>query len=213
MSNTLSAVDIVSKAASVILHPLLLPVWCTLLILYTPTPYAGLPVAFNAYMLGIVGIFGSLLPLIIIGSFILFGLVSDVSMPTRSERVLPLLATALSMGCAAGYVWSLLPTPVLGVIVGEAAVLFMAAVWSLFWKVSLHAMGAGGLLAVIWSVGAAYSQDCALGAAVAFVWAGVTAWTRLHEKAHNPWQLLAGYVSGFLIMGAAMYLLLLQRLL
>lgn len=213
MSSPLSAIDIVSKAASVVLHPLLLPVYCTLLILYTPTPYAGLPVTFNAYMLGLVGIFGSLLPLIIIGAFILFGLVSDVSMPTRSERVLPLLATALSMGCAAGYVWSLLPSPVLGVILGESAVLFVAAVWSLFWKVSLHAMGAGGLLAVIWSVGAAYGQDCSAGAAVAFVWAGVTAWTRIHEKAHTPWQLLAGYVTGFVVMGVSMYLLLLRRLL
>lgn len=208
MSTPLSAIDIVSKAASVVLHPLLLPVYCTLLVLYTPTPYAGLPVSFNAYVLGIVGIFGSLLPLLIIGAFMLVGLVSDISMPTRSERILPLLATALSMCCAAGYVWSLLPTPILGVVLGEGLVLFAAAVWSFFWKVSLHAMGAGGLLAVIWVVGAAYGQDCTLGAAAAFVWAGVTAWTRLHERAHSPLQLLAGYVAGFTIMGLSMLLLL-----
>lgn len=205
----ISVVDVVSKAASVVLHPLLLPVYCTLLILYTPTPYAGMPVMVNAYMLGLVGVFGSLLPLIIIGLFILFGMVSGVEMPTRTERVLPFMATALSLACASGYVYTMLPAPILIVLIGESAVLFIAAIWSIFWKVSLHAMGAGALLSVVTAVGTAYGQDFTLGAAAAFVWAGVTAWTRTHEKAHTPWQLLAGYVAGFLIMGAAMFFLML----
>lgn len=211
MSQNLTKADMASKVASVVLHPLLMPLYCALLILYTPTPYAGLPVSVNAYLLGLVGLFGSLMPLIIIEAFFLFGMVSGLEMPTRRERVLPLLVTALAQGCAAAFMAGLLPAPLLGVVMGEAAILLVAALWSLFWKVSIHAMGAGGLLAVVTVVGMTYGQDFTLGAAAAFIWAGVMAWTRLHEKAHTPWQLLAGYAAGLALMGAVMTLVVIWR--
>lgn len=212
MTKNINAADVAAKTASVALHPMLLPVYCTLFVLYTPTPYAGMPVAINAFFLGAVGFFGSLMPLLIIGAFILLGVVGGVEMPTRSERVLPLLVTALAQGVAASLFPSLLPAPLLAVLVGEAAVLLVAGLWSLAWKVSIHAMGAGALLAVVTSVGVAYGQDFTVFAAASFVWAGVMAWARLHEKAHTPWQILAGYVAGAAVMGIALWLLLLRRM-
>lgn len=215
MSNRISAADLASRVASVVLHPLLLPVYCTLLVLYTPTPFAGMPVVLNAYLLGVVGIIGSLMPLIVIGGFIMFGYVSGVEMPTRSERVLPFMATALVLGCVTSlgqaYLPGQLPESLNAVLFGESVVLFVAAVCSMRWKISLHAMGAGALLAAVASIGTAYGQDFTPIAAVAFVWAGIMVWARLHEKAHTPWQLLAGYVAGFAVMGLVMYLLFVRR--
>lgn len=215
MSNRISAADVASRVASVVLHPLLLPVYCTLLVLYTPTPFAGMPVVLNAYLLGVVGIIGSLMPLIVIGGFIMFGYVSGVEMPTRSERVLPFMATALVLGCVTSlgqaYLPGQLPESLNAVLFGESVALFVAAVCSMRWKISLHAMGAGALLAAVASIGTAYGQDFTPIAAGAFVWAGIMVWARLHEKAHTPWQLLAGYVAGFAVMGLVMYLLFVRR--
>lgn len=215
MSNCIPAADVASKVASVVLHPLLLPVYCTLLVLYTPTPFAGMPVVLNAYLLGVVGIIGSLIPLIVIGGFIMFGYVSGVEMPTRSERVLPFVTTALVIGCVTCLgpfcLPGQLPESLNAVLAGEAAVLFVASVCSLRWKISLHAMGAGALLSAVASIGTVYGQDFTPIAAGAFVWAGIMVWARLHEKAHTPWQLLAGYVAGFVVMGLAMYFLFVRR--
>lgn len=214
MCDRVTAADVASRVASVVLHPLLLPLYCTLFVLYTPTPFAGMPVVLNAYLLGAVGTIGSLLPLIVIGGFIMFGYVSGVEMPTRSERVLPFLASALVLGSVTWFGPSFLPgqlpASLNAVLMGEAAILLVASVCSLRWKISLHAMGAGALLAVVTTIGDAYGQDFTLLAAGAFVWAGVMVWARLHEKAHTPWQLLAGYVAGFAVMGSVVYLLFLR---
>lgn len=215
MSNRVSVADAAAQVASVALHPLLLPVYCTLLVLYTPTPFAGMPVVLNAYLLGVVGVIGSLMPLIVIGGFIMFGYVSGVEMPTRSERVLPFVTTALVVGSVTclgpAYLPGQLPESLNAVLVGEAAVLFVAALCSLRWKISLHAMGAGALLSAVAAIGTVYGQDFTPIAAAAFVWAGVMVWARLHERAHTPWQLLGGYVAGFAVMGLALYFLFVRR--
>ncbi len=194
-----------SKVVTVLLHPLLMPVYCTLLTLFGATPYGGLPHDINVRVLRAVGIFACANPLMVIGAFIIMGKVSELEMPSRAERVWPLLAS----GCAIGL--SLLalnvhntPRPLLGMILGESLALLLAGLCSLRWKVSLHAIGSGALLAYVSETGMAYHLDFAPWAAAAFVCAGLTAWARLYANAHTWRQLLGGYAAGVIVMGVTM---------
>ncbi len=205
--------DVASKVVTVVLHPLLLPIYCTLLVFYTPTPYAAMPTIAKACELGFVCFFACLVPLVIIGVLIALGKVSGIEMSSRSERCLPLSLSAFAIVCSLAALNSLIPACISGMVAGEAAVLFVAAVLSFFWKVSLHAIGVGALLAFISVSGVAFHQDFSPLAAAAFVAAGVTAWTRLHEEAHTPAQLLVGYAIGFVFMGAIMNVALLRPIL
>lgn len=194
-----------SRAVTILLHPLLMPVYCALLTLFGPTPYGGLPHDINVRVLRAVGIFACANPLMVIGAFILMGKVSELEMPSRAERVWPLMASGLAIGL------SLLalnvhntPRPLLGMILGESLALFLAGLCSLRWKVSLHTIGSGALLAYVSVAGMAYHLDFAPWAAAAFVCAGLTAWARHHAKAHTWRQLLGGYALGLAVMGATM---------
>ncbi len=195
-----SATDIISRVITVVLHPLLMPVYCTLLVLYTPTPYADMPMSLNARILGSVGLFACLIPLVFIGLFIAIGQISDIEMPTHSERVHPLMLSSLAIGCSVFLIMGSVPRPVTGMLIGEAVALFAASICSIFWKVSLHAIGAGCLLSYVWVVGTSYHQDFTPVAVVAFIVAGVSAWTRLYEEAHTPAQIITGYVMGAVVM-------------
>ena len=73
-----SFADVVSRVVTVAFHPLLLPIYCTLLVLYTPTPYAAMPTLFKAFQLGGVCLFECIVPLAVIGVFIALGEVSGI---------------------------------------------------------------------------------------------------------------------------------------
>lgn len=196
--------DIVSKVVTVLLHPLLMPIYSTLLVIYTPTPYSNMPLSLNVSVLGSVCFFACLVPLVVIGVFIAVGLVSDIEMPTRKERVWPMASSALVIGLALLFYLRGLPRPIVGMLMGEMLLLTLAACLSVFWKVSLHAMGIGGMLSFVSVVGMAYAQDFTWAAAVCFIAAAVTAWTRLYARAHTPAQLIAGYICGAVVMGIVM---------
>lgn len=196
--------DILSRLVTILLHPLLMPVYCSLWLLYTPTPYSNMSLGLNIQTLVLVGVFACLIPLMAIGVFILSGRVSDLEMPTARERVEPLLCSALVIGGSLIFLISRVPRPVAGMLCGESIALFFAAFCSFFWKISLHAIGSGAFLSFVSVLGICYHQDFSFIAAIAFVAAGLTGWTRLYEEAHTPLQLFAGYMLGVAVMGIVM---------
>ncbi len=198
MDNFVSRLSLVT---AILFHPLLLPIYCTLLTLFGNTPYSGMPHPVNVNILTSMGLYACANPLIIIGLFVVAGKVSDLQMPTRHERILPLFLSAIAISLSLLILGPVnTPRPLLGMLAGESVILFLAALCSLFWKISLHTAGAGALLAFVCVTGMAYQKDFAPLAAVAFVVAFLTAWTRLYQKAHTPRQLIAGYALGIVVM-------------
>ncbi len=196
--------DVLSRIVTILLHPLLMPLYCSLLVLYSPTPYSNMSLVLNIQTMVLVGLFACLIPLAAIGVFIRSGRVSDLEMPSARERVEPLLCSALVIGCSLAFLISRVPRPVAGMLCGESIVLFVAAFCSFFWKISLHAIGSGAFLSFVSVLGICYHQDFLNIVAVAFVAAGLTGWTRLYEEAHTPLQLFAGYMLGVAVMGVVM---------
>ena len=191
-----------SILTAVLLHPLLMPIYCAILTLYTVSPYAMIPHAVKTSVMIYVGLYACINPLVVIGLFLWAGKVSDLQMPTRKERVWPLICTATVIGLSLFLLTpNNTPRPLFAMVIGEGLLLMAAGICSIFWKISLHSAGSGALLAFVSVTGMAYNLDFATWAAAAFIAAFVTAWTRLYQKAHTPRQLIAGYALGIIVMG------------
>ncbi|NYB52082.1 MAG: phosphatase PAP2 family protein [Methanobacteriaceae archaeon] len=125
----------------------------------------------------------------------------EVDMPRRQDRIYPLLLVILSyiMGVV---VLNLLGAPQLTTVLMFCYLTntIVVLLFSLFWKISIHAMGiAGPATAIIYLFG----------------WTGLlfsllvplVVWSRLYLKKHTPAQLITGTFLGYFLTATQIYLL------
>jgi hypothetical protein len=76
--------------------------------------------------------------------------------------------------------------------------LAIATLVGMFWKLSLHVGAAVGIVALI---GVSFGRE----AATLLAWLPLAiAWSRLHLKAHDVWQVLGGAFAGLMAVGVAL---------
>lgn len=84
----------------------------------------------------------------------------------------------------------------------------LACIISFFWRISLHTMGMGGLIAIQCSllfIGSPFSNIAIRLLPIIIIIAGLVGSARLYLEAHSPAQIYVGYVVGFLAI--ALFLL------
>lgn len=202
MTDKDSHISPAARLASVyswVLNPLAMPVVGTILIFalsvlsYIPM---GTKVQFTLIIAGITMV----LPMMLVFLLKLFGLVKDVALNNQKERLLPYLITVVSFLLAAWFMWSKrAPIWVCMFYVGGAASGLVNAIVNRWWKISAHAAGAAGVVAMLvrlnllgmpqynmvwWIVGAVLAT-------------GLLGTARIYLRRHTFWQVMAGYASGF----------------
>lgn len=137
------------------------------------------------------------------------GLIQSLEMKEREERIGPLIATGMF------YIWMFynfyknpeMPEAFTIFMLGSTLGLFVAFLINLFSKISLHAVGMGGLLGMIVLTMLLYSYDTflfmdmtihmlSLLIAVIFI-CGLVGTARLILDAHEAVELYSGYIIGF----------------
>lgn len=196
-----------SRVASFVLHPLLMPVWLLLVLFGTGMLPVYLPVGVRNYILTVVVVDTLAVPALGILLLHVFGLAGDRSLPRRGDRTLPMLVAALCYGLCA---WMLGSSPMLFLLrrmmlAAMACTLFALAV-NLRWPVSLHmtAVGAAvGMVSVFLYAGYTHLVWIFCGAVLC---AGMLGSARLYLGRHTPAQVAAGFAAGFIIMVAVLLL-------
>ena len=214
---------VLAQALSVLTHPLLLATYLLLLLL-----------SVNPYLFG-VNTLQERLPLVALvfgSSFLVPGLVilmmrgleiiPDLSMPAREHRTLPLLAMgALYIGLFA-FCRKAPEVPVIyaALVLGCSVAIFMAFFLNLYTKISLHAVGMGGLLAAVLITTQLFTYDqlaVSLGGgrqlllSLTFVLlatvllAGLVGTVRMWLGAHELEEVAGGYLVGFVGMGVSVW--------
>lgn len=142
--------------------------------------------------------FSFILPLINI--FILYKLnrISSFTMENQSERTFPyILTSCFYFGLFYLFldlnIWSSIKVLVLG---GGLSVL-LTAIINLWYKVSAHAVGIGGLIGALIMVSYVLKYNAVPEIAVLFLLAGIIATCRLYLEAHKPSQIYSGLLLGF----------------
>ncbi len=206
-----------ARGVSLIFHPLLIPTYMLILLLLI-NPYLfginSITERVGQETLLLVFLYTFFLPAVCILVMHFSGMIGSLEMPDKSDRIGPYILTGLL------YLWVFynfyssgqVPTVFTAFMLGIVIALFLAFFVNIFSKISAHAVGVGGLVAMVFitllrfsypsfsldlgSLGV-YSVSVGLVFLAAILIAGLVGTARLLLKAHDPIDLYGGYLVGF----------------
>lgn len=207
----------IAQIISFIFHPLLILTYMLVLLLLV-----------NPYLFGVNSISDSTSKLLILRIFLftffipafsvvmlrLLGMIKSLEMTDRTERIGPYIITGVF------YLWMFrnfldntqIPTAYTSFVLGATIALFVAFFINIFSKISIHAVGMGGLAGMVVITMLLFSYDTftlhssILGSfqlnmvtvlMIAIIFAGLVGSCRLFLQAHRSQDLYGGYIVGF----------------
>ncbi|MDR1810308.1 MAG: hypothetical protein LBR34_07895 [Prevotella sp.] len=188
-----------AQALSFILQPLLMPFYSVGMLFF----YTNLAEIYPDYWLRFMTpflILGFLTPVLFIFVLIKLKIVKDFALTERRDRILPYLIACISYLILAYYFYYLghIYFWMLGIFAVPVIILIFAFLTNLFYGISPHMLGIGGLLGGVMSVcfNVKVSNPFIL-FVLLFVLAGLLAVARLQLKRDTPAQVYSGFIAGF----------------
>ena len=188
----------ISHVISTVFQPLLMPTYgVMLLFMYT---YFG--VAYSNRFWHIVTpimLFSFVIPGILIYLLLRIGLISDLSLKVRRERFYPYFITLLSYSAMVVFYYKAqMPIWFITMMAGSIAIMIIAILITLVWKISAHMFGIGGLVGGVMSVCYYVEHSNPYWLLIGlFLLAGSIGTSRLILKRHTLSQVIAGFLLGF----------------
>ncbi len=188
-----------AKAISILLHPLFIPFFITLFMMYWfPHWFAGMDERRKLFF--VVSIFFStaFLPGFTVLLLKGLGFIDSIQLRTNKERIIPYIATMFF------YWWSYNVSRNVADIPSMLKVLFfgifictsLAVVCNNFFKISMHAMGVGGLVAFMILLGTQSTQGFGMPLSIAVLLAGLTCTSRFIAGEHTKKEMYIGFFAG-----------------
>jgi len=145
-------------------------------------------------------LFSFAIPAILIFMLYKIGVISDLSLKVRRERIYPYIITLLSYSVMIFFYYRMnMPPWFLMIMVSSVAIMLVAILITLKWKISAHMFGIGGLIGGAMSVSyfVEHSNPYFMFMGL-FIIAGLVGTSRLILKRHTLAQVIAGFLLGFL---------------
>ncbi len=193
-----------SKTLSTILHPMLIPTLGLFLIFNIGGHFSYLPIEHKRIIYLIVFVSTCMLPLVLMPLFLLLGVIKSIYMEERRERILPTVFTGMFF-CLGYYFLSripIVPSFIQSFMLATIIAISLALLITLFWKVSMHMIGIGGLTGALLALSFRFGIDIWLLFSMALVLAGALGSARLYLNAHTPAQVHVGFLLGGLVVFA-----------
>ena len=183
---------------SSVFNPLLLPTYGVFLVLWVSI-LCYLPVGSRLTVLLVIFGITCILPMVLIALLHNMRFITDKQLRTRQERWIPyIFATLCYVGAAFYLIHVHSPLWLTAFMWGANASIVVACVVNFFWKISAHATGIAGLVALLFSLhnmGLA-AFDIMWLICLTIVFAGAVGSSRIALGHHTLGQVLAGYVNG-----------------
>lgn len=183
----------IAKLTSLLLHPLLMPVYAMAVMLFAALPGMFLPLRAKIILLSIVFLFTFFIPLLFVTLLIRYGRIRSFSISERSKRIIPLL-----FGAGMCYMTYRILGNIVRLDIVLAKLFFALAIFILllaiitnFWKISLHMSAIGAMCMLIFIV----SYNTILLPLIILL-SGLLGSSRLWLQAHNSSQVYAGFCFG-----------------
>ncbi len=192
----------IAKILSVLFHPLLIPVWAYFALIWqADLIILRIPYAMIWKLAGLIFMTTFLFPLSIIYLMLRFRLISSLQMPSRQERIAPLLITAVFFYLTYYLLKHLQIAPVLYVyMLGATLLAIIASAISLWWKISLHMLGLGAITGAFAGLALLSPESFHLLFILSVLISGLIGTSRLILLAHKPMEVYVGFFTGFLMM-------------
>jgi len=191
---------------STVLSPLLMPTYGALLVLWTSVLCLlpnGTRVTVLVMILGITCV----LPMILIGILHHYGIIRDKRLENPQERTIPYAFAVLCYLGAAAYLYHIhSPQWFIMFALGGALACLIVLVVNRWWKISAHATGIGGVVALLFQIHLQGLSAFDLFWVIIFtiLLAGVLGTSRLLLKRHTVLQVLAGFALGYICVAFVM---------
>jgi len=195
-----------AKIITVIFHPLLMPVYGIAIIFSAPTLFGYLPFPVKKLLFLILLVNNVLLPLSLLPFFIHMNIISSWSLSDRKERIIPLVITTI-LYCTTSFIIFRFPIPVFfkSFIYATAFLSLIVTVINFRWKISLHSVGAGALIALVIILSLKMFTPLVWYLISAVIAGGLILSSRLKLNFHNPQQVWFGFFTG--IIGLALFMM------
>ena len=195
-----------AKIITVIFHPLLMPVYGMAIIFSAPTLFGYLPFPVKKLLFLILLVNNVLLPLSMLPFFIHMNIISSWSLSDRKERIIPLVITTI-LYCTTSFIIFRFPIPVFfkSFIYATAFLSLIVTVINFRWKISLHSVGAGALIALVIILSLKMFTPLVWYLISAVIAGGLILSSRLKLNFHNPQQVWLGFFTG--IIGLTLFMM------
>ena len=203
--------DSYSKVVSVLFHPLFMPVYGLAIILSANSPFGFLPFNVKRLMFLIFIVNNVFLPISLLPFLMQMNFISSWTLEEREERAVPMIVTTI-LYATTSYIVYRFPVPhfLKTFIFATFLLSFIVTIVNFRWKISLHSVGIGALIATILYL--AFNMHAPLGWYLigAIIAAGMVLSARLRLNLHNPPQVWSGFFTGF--AGMTLLIMFLQQL-
>jgi len=203
--------DQLAKIIAVVFHPLMMPVYGMAIIFSAPTLLGYLPFNVKKLLLLIMLVNNILLPLSFLPFFIHRNIITSWAITERKERNIPLIITTI-LYCITSFIIFRLPIPLFlkSFIFASAFLSFMITLINLWWKISLHSVGAGALIGLVLMLSLKMLTPLDWYLISVIIAGGLILSSRLKLNIHNPQQVWVGLFAGF--FGLTVFMTLFQEL-
>ncbi|MBI2281662.1 MAG: hypothetical protein HYU68_13385 [Bacteroidetes bacterium] len=197
-----------AKFFSYVFHPLIIPT-LGMLIIFNSNSYVNfaIPYELKKAVIILVGLSTFVIPTL----FTLFlqnrGYIKTIEMETTKERVLPYGFTVVFYFFTI-YMMIKAPIPpiIFNFMIGALVSVILAFIVNLKWKISAHMIGIGGLTGALIASSFLLNVNLLSYITLSIFIAGLVASSRLVLNAHNPSQLIIGFLMGMICQVFSIYL-------
>jgi membrane-associated phospholipid phosphatase len=190
----------IAHVISTIFQPLLMPTYGVMLI-FVYTYFGAIYMHQFWQIIMPVVLFSFVIPAILIVMLHRVGVISDLSLKIRRERFYPYIITLFSYSAMIIFYYRMqMPKWFLMIMAASVAIMIIAIIITLKWKISAHMFGVGGLIggamAVSYYVEQTNPYYMFMGL---FLIAGLVGTSRLLLRRHTLYQVIAGFMLGLLV--------------
>jgi len=204
-SNRFGTLHLVSRLISAVLHPLVVPTWLTMMLLFVvrviPTDTARLWI-----ITGLITTFTLVMPLFGIYIMLKSGYISDSSLVNRGDRVIPMFFTAICFCLPQIFFFDVLrySSELIILLYSMTVCVIAGAIITIWYKISAHAISIGGVLAFACFASIQLHDKIMLWPLViAIIASGGLLSARLYLNIHSPMQVFLGWLLGIVIASTA----------
>lgn len=195
------------KWVSGLLHPLLLPFFGTILF-FQAGVYVLYPLNYKLYVIGLIFLVTGFVPAMGILALRKQGVVTDLDVSERSQRIWPYAIIFLAyLGAILMLIKVSIPWPIVKLYVGALFSIVAAFFITLKWKISAHTLSSGCLMAGIVLVCLQQRLNPTWLLSVCLLLTGLQASSRLYLRAHTVAQTACGFLLGVVSVSGAYYLI------
>jgi hypothetical protein len=190
----------ISKTASILFHPLILPA-LSILVLFNSGSYIDfLPYQAKKIILLIVIVSTFILPLTFVPFYIFQNIIKSIQMENHKERLIPFfISFCLYLFCY--YLLHRIGTPFIinKLILAGATSILVLFLLSINWKISAHMVGIGGFTGALIALSLLLKVNMQYYIIASVLVSGIIGYARLSLQAHSPKQIYIGWFTGLLV--------------